>query len=309
MSRVRFVKGHGTENDFVILPDLAGNLALSDAEVAAICDRRAGIGADGILRVVRVDAAADAAEYAGAAEYFMDYRNADGSKAQMCGNGIRVFARYLVDAALAPAGELAIATRGGIRRVGAPAAGDVSVDMGAPQFPDLAGVQVRVGGRSWPAHAITIPNPHAVVFVDDLAEAGDLRSAPAITPGAFPDGVNVEFVVARGPRHVAMRVHERGVGETRSCGTGACAVMVAAARRDGAARPVTYTVDVAGGRLLISQDADGRVEMSGPAVLVAHGEIDLPLDIGSNAGPQACEAGPAPAGVGVATGSPDQGRP
>jgi diaminopimelate epimerase len=123
-------------------------------------------------------------------------------------------------------------------------------------------------------------NPHAVAFVDDLAQAGNLFTAPPFTPAtAYPDGVNVEFVVDRGPRHVAMRVHERGVGETRSCGTGACAVAVAAARRDGldpavTGSPVTYAVDLPGGRLVITERADGEIEMTGPAVIVAEGEID-----------------------------------
>ncbi len=150
--------------------------------------------------------------------------------------------------------------------------------MGAAGWPDTGPVTVRVGARSWPAEAVTMPNPHAVVFVDDLDHAGDLRTAPEVVPaGAFPEGVNVEFVVDRGPHHVAMRVHERGVGETRSCGTGACAVMVAAARRDGLLHEdggaVTYTVDVPGGRLEIGVRADGRVSMAGPAVLVAEGEL------------------------------------
>jgi diaminopimelate epimerase len=118
-------------------------------------------------------------------------------------------------------------------------------------------------------------NPHAVVFVDDLADAGPLDVAPVTEP-AFASGVNVEFVVARGPRHIAMRVHERGVGETRSCGTGACAAMVAAARRDGAVdeSATSYVVDVPGGRLVVAGRPDGHVELTGPAVLVASGTVD-----------------------------------
>lgn len=139
---------------------------------------------------------------------------------------------------------------------------------------------MSVGGRSWPARNVNMGNPHAVAFVDDLAHAGDLHTPPPFSPvSAYPDGVNVEFVVDRGPRHVALRVHERGSGETRSCGTGACAVAVAAARRDGAdptatGTPVTYTVDVPGGRLVITERPDGEIEMTGPAVIVAEGEID-----------------------------------
>ncbi|MGQ0630787.1 MAG: diaminopimelate epimerase [Sporichthyaceae bacterium] len=300
MNRVRFVKGHGTENDFVILPDIAGTLNLDDTAVAAICDRRAGLGADGILRVVTTSADPEAAAYAGAADWFMDYRNADGSKAQMCGNGIRVFARYLVESGLQAPGEFAVATRSGVRLLTCPAVGDITVDMGEYALPDLGAIAVTVGERTWPALAVTMPNPHAVVFVDDLSDAGDLRRAPTVTAGAFPDGVNVEFVVTRGPRHVAMRVHERGVGETRSCGTGACAVMVAAARRGGHEAPTTYRVELPGGTLLIALTPDGRVEMTGPAVLVAAGHLHLPLDIGSNSDAEACDAGAVDARVGVA---------
>ena len=280
-----FLKGHGTENDFVIIPDPEGRLELSAAAVARLCDRRAGIGGDGVLRVVRSAAHPEAAAMAGEAEWFMDYRNGDGSIAEMCGNGVRVFARYLERAGLAAAGDLAIATRAGIRHVhlGKPAAdgtpGDITVDMGPAALPG-GEVTVTVGDRSWPARNVNMGNPHAVAFVADLAHAGDLLRAPAVAHAAvYPEGVNVEFVVDRGPRHVALRVHERGAGETRSCGTGACAVMVAAARRDGldpraAGAPVTYTVDVPGGRLVITERPDGGVEMTGPAVIVAEGVID-----------------------------------
>jgi diaminopimelate epimerase len=285
---MRFLKGHGTENDFVLLPDLAGALTLSDAEVVALCDRRAGIGGDGILRVVPVDLEPAAAEYAGRAHWFMDYRNADGSKAQMCGNGIRVFARYLVDRGLQAPGRFPIATRGGVRVVDCPPTGDVTVDMGEYALPDLGAISVRVGDRSWPATAVTMPNPHAVVFVDSLDDAGDLLTAPQVTAGAFPEGVNVEFVVVRGPRHVALRVHERGVGETRACGTGACAVMVAAARRAGAGAPTTYRVEQPGGSLMIELTTDGRVLMTGPAVLVAEGE--WLLETGSNSDADPCHS-------------------
>jgi diaminopimelate epimerase len=277
---VRVAKGHGTENDFVIVPDLDGTARLTATLVTAICNRNAGLGADGVLRVVRCAYEPAAATMAAEAEWFMDYRNADGSVAEMCGNGIRVFARWLVDAGLAEPGELPIATRAGVLSVRLGTAGDVSVDMGSAAMPTgLADLKVAVGdgpaaGREVPGVGVLMPNPHAVAFVADLADAGRLLDAPAITPAdAFPAGVNVEFVVRRGPRHVALRVHERGVGETRSCGTGAAAVMVAAARRDGEAAPTTYLVDVPGGRLLVAERADGHVEMTGPAVLVA--EVDL----------------------------------
>ncbi|MFJ3720277.1 diaminopimelate epimerase [Streptomyces sp. NPDC090057] len=278
-TRIAFLKGHGTENDFVILPDPENTLDLTAAEVAALCDRRAGIGGDGVLHVVRSAAHPEARGMAAEAEWFMDYRNGDGSIAEMCGNGTRVFARYLQHAGHVAEGDIAIATRAGVKSVHIAKDGDVTVGMGGARLPD-GEVTVSVGERTWPARNVNMGNPHAVAFVDDLGHAGDLLSPPPFAPAtAYPEGVNVEFVVDRGPRHVAMRVHERGSGETRSCGTGACAVAVAAARRDGAdpartGAPATYTVDVPGGRLVITERPDGEIEMTGPAVIVAEGEID-----------------------------------
>ncbi|MFE3327265.1 diaminopimelate epimerase [Streptomyces sp. NPDC059176] len=276
---IPFLKGHGTENDFVIVPDPDNDIPLSAAAVARLCDRRAGIGGDGLLHVVRSAAHPEARAQAGEAEWFMDYRNADGSIAEMCGNGVRVFAHYLQRAGHTGAGDVAVATRGGTKRVHIAKDGDITVGMGRAVLPE-GGVTVSVGGRSWPARNVNMGNPHAVAFVEDLAHAGDLLSAPPFSPSsAYPEGANVEFVVDRGPHHVAMRVHERGSGETRSCGTGACAVAVAAARRDGAdpavtGAPVTYAVDLPGGRLVITEHPDGEIEMTGPAVIVAEGLID-----------------------------------
>jgi diaminopimelate epimerase len=275
-------KGHGTENDFVLLPDHDGTLLgdLPPGEVAdlaaRLCDRRAGIGADGVLRAVRTDACDDPAAVAarGEAEWFMDYRNADGSLSEMCGNGIRVFGRYLAEQGLVDsAAPVPVATRGGTKRL--TFSGDsISVDMGPAQV--LGETKVAVGPRSWPALHVSMGNPHAVALVDSLDEAGPLHEAPTHDPAEYPDGVNVEFVVRRGQRHVAMRVHERGSGETRSCGTGACAVMVAAALADGVdprhPAGTTYRVDVPGGRLEVTWTEAGRVVLTGPAVLVAHGE-------------------------------------
>ncbi|MFC8366633.1 MULTISPECIES: diaminopimelate epimerase [unclassified Streptomyces] len=278
-TRIAFLKGHGTENDFVIVPDPENAIDLSPAAVAALCDRRAGIGGDGLLHVVRSAAHPEARAMAAEAEWFMDYRNGDGSIAEMCGNGVRVFARYLQRAGHVSAGDTVIATRGGVKTVHIAKDGDITVGMGRALLPE-GDVTVSVGGRSWPARNVNMGNPHAVAFVDDLAHAGDLYTPPPFSPAAaYPDGVNVEFVVDRGPRHVALRVHERGSGETRSCGTGACAVAVATARRDGAdpkvtGTPVTYTVDVPGGTLVITERPDGEIEMTGPAVIVAEGVIE-----------------------------------
>ncbi|QBX56055.1 diaminopimelate epimerase [Nocardioides seonyuensis] len=258
----RFLKGHGTENDFVVLPDADGMVHgdLSAERVRALCDRRAGIGGDGVLRAVRQDDG-----------WFMDYRNADGSVSEMCGNGVRVFARYLHEHEGEPF-PIVVQTRGGTKVV-TPADSGYTVDMGSPAV--LGETEVGVDGRSWPARHVSMGNPHAVAFVDDLADAGSLLAAPDHDPAVYPEGVNVEFVVRRGERHVAMRVHERGSGETRSCGTGACAVMVATALADGAPRGTSYVVDVPGGSLEITWTHDDRVLMTGPAELVAEGETDL----------------------------------
>ncbi len=280
MSTLDFVKGHGTENDFVLIPDPDGALGPIDPDVVrALCDRRAGLGADGVIRVVRTAGTDDPAAVAarGDADWFMDYSNADGSISEMCGNGVRVFGRYLVERqGASAAAPLPVATRDGVKILRFD--GDlITVDMGAPQV--LGATEVGVGERSWPALGVDLGNPHAVAFVDDLAHAGPLLEVPEYDDAFYPDGVNVEFVVRRGPYHVAMRVHERGSGETRSCGTGACAVMVAAALAepgvDGEAqraRGTTYDVDLPGGRLTITWTEDDRILMTGPAVLVAEGK-------------------------------------
>jgi diaminopimelate epimerase len=270
-----FLKGHGTENDFVLLPDPDGTAYadLTPERVRALCDRHAGIGGDGVLRVVRSSHPTDTS----GAEWFMDYRNADGSISEMCGNGVRVFGRYLATRGLVdPAAPVPVATRAGIKVLtfaDEDPDGEITVDMGTPKV--LEETQVSVGARTWPALHVDMGNPHAVAFVDDLTDAGHLLDAPAHDPAVYPEGVNVEFVVRRGPAHVAMRVHERGSGETRSCGTGACAVMVATALADGAERGTDYRVDLPGGTLRITWTADDRILMTGPAVIVAEGTTEL----------------------------------
>ncbi|WP_134741267.1 diaminopimelate epimerase [Nocardioides sp. 503] len=269
-----FLKGHGTENDFVLLPDHDGSVHgdLDPARVRALCDRRAGIGGDGVLRVVRADAIE--AGRGQDAEWFMDYRNHDGSLSEMCGNGVRVFALHLVQEGLVdPAAPIPVATRDGVKVLTMRDDGLVTADMGTPKV--LGETEVSVPGHTWSATHVDVGNPHAVAFVDDLADAGELVVPPTHDEAVYPDGVNVEFVVRRGAAHVAMRVHERGSGETRSCGTGACAVMVAAAVADAAPRDTTYRVDVPGGTLSIVWTADDRMLMTGPAVLVARGTTDL----------------------------------
>ena len=258
----RFLKGHGTENDFVVLPDPDGTVHgdLAPERVRALCERRAGIGGDGVLRAVRRGDG-----------WFMDYRNSDGSVSEMCGNGIRVFARYLHEREGEPF-PMEIQTRDGVKTLDR-AGDEFTADMGIPDV--LGETAVTVTGKTYRARHVSLGNPHAVVFVDNLAEAGALEEEPEHDDAIFPEGVNVEFVVRRGEHHVAMRVHERGAGETRSCGTGACAVAVVTSLADDAPRGTTYRIDVPGGTLGVVWAADGRLLMTGPAVLVAEGETDL----------------------------------
>jgi diaminopimelate epimerase len=283
-----FTKGHGTGNDFVIIRDPDAELDLSDDQVAILCDRRFGIGADGILRVVRssaIDEGADAA--AGGAEWFMDYRNADGSKAEMCGNGIRVFARYLADAGLATLdGEpLAIGTRAGVKTLTRSDLG-LEVDLG-PWRVDEAEVLVRVRGTgpARPGLGIDVGNPHVVVALPDTDElAGlDLTAVPRLHPEPR-HGANIEFVVPADPLvhegvgSIRMRVFERGVGETLSCGTGVAAAALAVRHWAGPAAPDRWTVEVPGGTLGVRMPqvgAERHVLLSGPATLVYSGEVTL----------------------------------
>ncbi|MEO3810017.1 diaminopimelate epimerase [Sphaerisporangium sp. B11E5] len=275
---MRFVKGHGTENDFVILPDPDGVLDLPATLVAALCDRRAGIGADGVLRVVPaklspeaveiVARARGAAAHTGEAEWFMDYRNADGGMAEMCGNGIRVFARYLVEAGLADPGGFDVVTRAGIRQVRMGPEGMVTVDMGPPLI--MGESWATVGGTRYTGLVVDMGNPHLACLTGEPVARFELHAQPGFDPAVFPTGVNVEFVNPVGDRHIVMRVHERGCGETRSCGTGTVASAVAAAHAAGETTG-TWTVEVLGGLLTVTLTPDTSY-LTGPAVLVASGD-------------------------------------
>jgi diaminopimelate epimerase len=268
VDNIAFVKGHGTRNDFVLLPDPDGALTLTAELAAALCDRRSGIGADGVLRVVRADADADAIAMADSATWFMDYRNSDGSISETCGNGLRVFARFLVDAGLAQPGRLQIATRGGVVAVDIDVDGDVTVDMGAPT---LGSTSIAVvGDAEFEGVTVSMGNPHLVCVTDADLQTLDLTTIPDVDPLVFPAGVNVEFVNIVGDRHAAMRVYERGSGETQSCGSGACAVAAVLAAIDGSLAG-EYLIDVPGGRLSVRFDGDGHLLLRGPAVLVAEG--------------------------------------
>jgi len=273
---LRFVKGHGTGNDFILIPDFEGELEITPDQVRWLCDRHLGLGADGVIRVVRTARVPEVAAMADSAEWFMDYQNADGSISEMCGNGSRVFARYLDATGLITDSPVMIATRGGLREVSMESDLSITVDMGIPTT--LAGTAVvTVGSRQLPAVGVMIPNPHAVSFVDSLDDAGDLRVSPGIAPAAiFDEGANVEFVVVRGDNHIAMRVFERGVGETLSCGTGACAAAFAYLRRIEAPAGREVRVDVLGGSLYIFETQAGHLLMRGPADIVARGTVLLP---------------------------------
>ncbi|SDQ34122.1 diaminopimelate epimerase [Quadrisphaera sp. DSM 44207] len=302
-----FAKGHGTENDFVLVPDHDGALALGPAAVQRICSRRSGLGADGVIRVVRSRALPDGAAALvedPAAEWFMDYRNADGSTSQMCGNGVRVLVASLLHEGLvdpaaldAPPG-LAVGTRAGVKRVRRAVGPDgqpwLATDMGpwrllAPGAAAARGADAAVAvpgldGVPRPGLSLDLGNPHTVVALAGLDElaAADLAAPPAVDP-LPPHGSNVELVVPldadEGPHgeptgRLAMRVHERGVGETRSCGTGACAAALAARAWGGPGAPDRWLVQVPGGLLAVRALPHGRVELAGPAVLVAAGTID-----------------------------------
>ena len=278
----RVLLGHGTENDFVVLPDPDGSewpeSRLDEALVRRLCDRRAGLGGDGVLRVVRSvhvpDAASVLGEALGACEWFMDHRNADGSHAEMCGNGIRLFLHVLVSEGLldrrtCEAGVL-VGTRGGPRRVGATPQGDYWVDMG-PARPFGEG-EARVDGQAFAGLAVSMGNPHLACLTDVDIDGLDLTASPTFDAALFPEGVNVELITVVDPgAHIRLRVHERGVGETRSCGTGACAAAYAALVADGRTEG-TVVVDVPGGRLTVAVDARTTV-LTGPAVIVSAGAI------------------------------------
>jgi len=291
---MRFAKGHGTGNDFVILVDPAGERGLSPGLAARLCDRRAGIGADGVLRAVRTGApagglgmgpagsgsAAAAAPNGGPGspagpgpEWFMDYRNSDGSTAEMCGNGIRVFARYLAGRGLATGPAFTVATRSGPRRVRLEEGGDVTVEMGrvtvlGPGRAVLGGP----GGLACEGLRVSVGNPHLACLVDAPLAGFDLAGQPLLDPAQFPEGGNVELVQVTGPGTAEMRVHERGSGETRSCGTGAVAAAAVAAVAAGQDQG-SWQVSVPGGQLTVLLEP-GASWLRGPAVIVAEGELD-----------------------------------
>lgn len=288
VSDIEFSKGHGTQNDFVVLPDPQVRLDLTVERVAALCDRQRGLGADGVLRVARAGALVAAGVLAelpaGVAEtdWFMDYRNADGSIAEMCGNGVRVFAHYLNASGLETRTEYVVGSRAGARpvvvHVAGPVDGEVTVDMGVVR--ELGPSTATLGGWALAGVGIDVGNPHLAcvdpaLTADALAKL-DLAVSPGFDPDLFPHGVNVEILTALDADNaVDMRVYERGVGETRSCGTGTVAAAAAALTAAGvsvATESGEVTVRVPGGRVRVTVD-QGRAWLRGPSVLLARGTL------------------------------------
>ena len=278
-----FAKGHGTENDFVLLPDVDAELTLSAARVTALCDRRRGLGADGVLRIttagaaVRADVLDRLPDGVSANDWYMDYRNADGSTAQMCGNGVRVFAHYLRASGLESRDEFVVGSVAGPRLVTLHQVdqtyADVTVDMGKANR--LGAGEAVIGGRRFTGIAIDVGNPHLAcvdtgLTIEELA-ALDVGAPVHFDRAQFPEGVNVEVLTAPAGGVVRMRVHERGVGETRSCGTGTVAAAVAALASAGADTG-TLTVRVPGGDVTVTV-TDATSFLRGPSVLVARGEL------------------------------------
>jgi diaminopimelate epimerase len=294
--RLTFTKGHGTENDFVLVRDLDGSEPIDAATARWLSDRHAGIGGDGVIRVVPTAMEPEVVAQAAEAPWFMDYRNADGSVAEMCGNGVRVFAQYLVrEGLVAPAEEggrqeMAVATRSGVKQVRFEEDGSISVDLGPWRVVGGADserigsdCEVTVAGLPGPLRGLSLDlgNPHTVIALpsETELELADLTRAPIVEPRP-PHGTNVELVVPIGPGHIRIRVHERGVGETRSCGTGIAAAAMATRLWAGPEGGDVWRVDVHGGTLQVTALAGERVELRGPAELVADGVVQLPDDLG-----------------------------
>lgn len=281
---LEFTKMHGLGNDFIVVDDLDDVLDIPADKIAELCDRNFGVGADGMIFV---RPATDSSAHA-----YMHYYNADGSQAEMCGNGIRCFAKYLIDKRLVPseARRLYVQTMGGVRSIDVQVdeSGMMSaarVDMGQPKFApkdipstfegDLVFQQsIETSEGSFDVTALSMGNPHAVIWVDDLDTAPVLTVGPLIeVHERFPAKTNVEFAQIIHPSRIRLRVWERGVGETQACGTGACATAVAAVLAS--ATDERVTVELPGGELLIEWQQGGTVFMTGPATHVFEGRAGI----------------------------------
>lgn len=273
---MRFTKMHGLGNDFIVVD--GKEIDGSRVDARRLCDRHMGIGADGLLLLDRSEAG----------ELSMRLINADGSEAEMCGNGIRCIAKYAFDRKLVPLEHFSIDTRGGLKEIRVFAESgiveQIEVNMGSPRL--LRGEipvsgkaddtfieqQITAGGRSYSATCMNMGNPHCVIFVDSFAGISLKDEGSAIeTHPLFPAKTNVEFVIVESPARLQVKVWERGAGETLACGTGACASLVAANLCGKAGRHAT--VALPGGDLAIHWSESGDVFMRGPAREVFSGEI------------------------------------
>ncbi|MBE0476735.1 MAG: diaminopimelate epimerase [Coriobacteriia bacterium] len=284
-----FTKMHGLGNDFILIADLGGEVELDEAAVRWFCDRHFGVGADGLI-LLRPPTVPDA-------DLSMLYRNADGTTAEMCGNGARCFAKYAAerDIIARESRLIRVQTLGGVREVTLQrdALGDVesaTVDMGVPRLhPEeipstLPGEQVfecpiETAAGTFEVTAVNMGNPHAVVWVDDVDEAPVETVGPLIeTHEVFPERTNVEFAQVvegpEGPERILLRVWERGVGETMACGTGACATLVASVLACLTGRE--SVVEVPGGELVVRWAEDEHVYLTGPAEEVFSGVVRVP---------------------------------
>ena len=278
--QIHIWKYHGTGNDFVMLEDLADERPLTEAFVATVCDRHKGIGADGVIRVTPGRADGE--------DFFMDYRNADGSLAEMCGNGIRCLGKLVFEHGHTTATELEVGSRGGTKHLSLEVrdgvVGSVTVGMGPAAFargqipmdgpadqPFLT-EPFEVDGRTFKASAVSMGNPHLVVFVEEDPAQIDVRSfGPRIEHDPrFPQKTNVEFVAIEDGA-VRVRVWERGSGETMACGTGACAALVAA--NEAGLVPARAEVRFPGGTLMVERTED-EVFLIGPAERVFEATLD-----------------------------------
>lgn len=275
---MRFAKYQGTGNDFVMVSDLEDSLDLTPPLVRSLCDRRFGIGADGVIRVAT----------SSRAPFFMDYVNADGSPSEMCGNGIRCLAVFARAEGLTSKDVIDVDTRSGVKTV--TVEGDrVRVDMGPPIFEpseipvtletaDALHTKLEVDGEVYEAAVLSMGNPHAVLFVEDASSAPVTTLGPRLEEHtAFPNKANIEFVAVDSPDRITMRVWERGSRETLACGTGACAAAVAARLLRGTDAKIT--AGLRGGDLEIewagSPADEQSVFMTGNAVEVFTGEVRI----------------------------------
>lgn len=274
---INFTKMHGLGNDFVVIDALSQPVALTPAQLRFIADRHFGIGCDQILLV-------EAPTVPGVDFRYRIY-NADGGEVEQCGNGVRCFARFVLDKHLTTRHDISVETNAGIISTQVGANGLITVNMGVPQFapadiPFIADTQalaytLDVAGQHVNIGAVSMGNPHAIMQVDNVDTAPVATLGPQIEQHArFPRRVNAGFMQIIDRSHIRLRVYERGVGETRACGTGACAA-VAVGRQQGLLDE-TVTVDLPGGTLLIRWAEEGRpVWMTGPAVSVFEGKIEL----------------------------------